>query len=100
MKSARIGIATTSGKTYFAFSQVLKSLKLCYDSLIPEQIHDYHGDIILTTLSEAPESIKIPTLYEDILDLEPTVIGGLIIQKLESVHYCLLYTSPSPRDRG
>ena len=87
MKPARIGIATTSGKTYFAFSQVLKSLKLGYDSLLPEQIHDYHGDIVLTTISEIPESIKIPVLYEDILELEPTVIEGLIMQKLDSVHY-------------
>ena len=66
---------------------MLKSLKLCYDSLIPEQIHDYHGDIVLTTISEIPESIKIPVLYEDILELEPTVIEGLIMQKLDSVHY-------------
>ena len=86
MESVRIGIATTSGKTYFAFSQVLKSLKLRYDSLIPEQIHDYDGDIVLTTLSEAPKSIKIPALYEDILYLDPTVIGGLIMQKLSSTH--------------
>nr|AIF18556.1 hypothetical protein [uncultured marine thaumarchaeote KM3_83_D12] len=41
----------------------------------------------MTTLSEAPKSIKIPALYEDILHLEPTVIGGLIIQKLDSTHY-------------
>jgi hypothetical protein len=87
LKSVRIGIATTSGKTYFAFSQALKSLKLGYDSLIPEQIHGYQGDIILTTLSEAPEFIKTPALYEDILDLEPTVIGGLIMQKLDSAHF-------------
>ena len=87
MKSARIGIATTSGKTYFAFSQILKSLKLGYDSLVPEEIHDYQGDIILTTSSEAPKSIKIPALYEDILDLEPTVIEGLIMQKLVPTHY-------------
>ena len=66
---------------------MLKSLKLGYDSLVPEQIHDYHGDIVLTTLSEVPESIKIPVLYEDILELEPTVIEGLIMQKLDSVHY-------------
>ena len=66
---------------------MLKSLKLRYDSLIPEQIYDYHGDIILTTFSEAPKSIKIPTLYEDILNMEPTVIGGLIMQKLDPIHY-------------
>ena len=66
---------------------MLKSLKLGYDSLVPEQIDDYHGDIVLTTLSEVPESVKIPVLYEDILELEPTVIEGLIMQKLDSVHY-------------
>ena len=87
MESVRIGIATTSGKTYYAFSQALKDLKLHYDSLIPEQIHDYDGDIVLTTLSEAPKSIKIPALYEDILHLESTVIGGLIMQKLDPTHY-------------
>jgi hypothetical protein len=65
----------------------LKSLKLGYDSLVPEEIHDYQGDIILTTYSEAPKSIKIPALYEDILDLEPTVIEGLIMQKLDPTHY-------------
>ena len=65
----------------------MKSLKLGYDSLVPEEIHDYQGDIILTTSSEAPKSIKIPALYEDILDLEPTVIEGLIMQKLVPTHY-------------
>ncbi len=55
--------------------------------MIPDQIHDYDGNIVLTTLSEAPRSIKIPVLYEDILHLEPTVIGGLIMQKLDSTHY-------------
>ena len=55
--------------------------------MVPEEIEEYDGDIILTTLSEAPESIKIPVLYEDVLDLEPTVIGGLIMQKLDLVHY-------------
>ena len=66
---------------------MLKSLKLGYDSLVPEQIHDYQGDIILTTFSEVPKSNKIPALYEDILDLEPTVIEGLIMQKLDSANY-------------
>ena len=40
----------------------------------------------MTTLSEAPKPIKIPALYEDILRLEPTVIGGLIMQKLYPTH--------------
>ena len=54
--------------------------------MIPEEIQEYGGDIILTTLSETPKSSKIPVLYEDILDLEPTVIGGLIMQKLDPTH--------------
>ena len=55
--------------------------------MTPEQIHQYNGDLVLTTLSEAPKSIKIPALYEDILHWDPTVIGGLIMQKLGSTHY-------------
>ena len=39
------------------------------------------------TSSEAPSDIKIHVLYEDILDLEPTVIKGLIMQKLSIAHY-------------
>ena len=39
------------------------------------------------TSSETPKDIKIQALYEDILDLEPTVIKGLIMQKLDIVHY-------------
>ena len=55
--------------------------------MVPEQIHDYQGDIILTTFSEASKSSKIPALYEDILCFEPTVIEGLIMQRLDSTHY-------------
>ena len=83
----RIGIATTNGKYYFAFSKALKTLKLHYDSLLPEQITSYEGDLVLTTLSEAPKLIKISVLYEDILDFEPTIIRGLIMQKISSTHY-------------
>jgi len=39
------------------------------------------------TSSETPKDIKIHALHEDILDLEPTVIKGLIMQKLGIVHY-------------
>ena len=87
LKHIHIGIATTSGRAYFAFSQILKTLKLDYDSLLPEQISNYNGDLVLMTSSETPKDIKIQALYEDILDLEPTVIKGLIMQKLDIVHY-------------
>jgi len=39
------------------------------------------------TSLEAPKDVKIQTLYEDILDLEPTVIKGLILQKLGTERY-------------
>ena len=82
LKHTHIGIATTSGRAYFAFSQMLKTLKLNYDSLLPEQISNYNGDLVLITSSETSKDIKIQALHEDILDLEPTVIKGLIMQKL------------------
>ena len=55
--------------------------------MLPEQINDYEGDLVLTTTSEVPKSIKIPVLYEEVLNFEPTVIRGLIMQKLCSMHY-------------
>jgi hypothetical protein len=42
--------------------------------------------LILTTRQEAPVQCKKPMLHEDIFDQHPTVIKGLIIQKL-----CLKY---------
>jgi len=39
------------------------------------------------TSSEAPKDIKIQALYEDIIDLEPTLIKGLIMQKLGKVQH-------------
>ena len=65
----------------------MKTLKLDYESLLPDQISDYDGDLVLMTSSETPKDIKIQALYEDILDLEPTVIKGLIWQKLGTTHY-------------
>ena len=55
--------------------------------MIPEQITTYDGDLVLTTSYEVPKSTKIPVLYEDILDLEPIVIRGLIIQKIGMIYY-------------
>ena len=65
----------------------MKTLKLDYESLLPDQIFDYDGDLVLMTSSETPKDIKIQALYEDILDLEPTVIKGLIWQKLGTARY-------------
>jgi hypothetical protein len=82
MKS-RIGIATTYGRPYYKFVKALNALKLQYDSLLPEEIESYEGDLILTTFKEAPEFSKKLIFHEEIMDKDPAVIQGLMIQKLQ-----------------
>ena len=80
----RIGIATTYGKPYYQFVKALRSLKIQYDSLLPEDIESYSGGLVLTTNKEAPNSSEKLILHEEIMDKEPAVIRGLMIQKLEA----------------
>ena len=40
--------------------------------------------MILTTYDEVPKETTIPVLHEDILEQHPTVIQGIITQKLDS----------------
>ncbi|MCE9652342.1 MAG: hypothetical protein K8Q89_04705 [Nitrosarchaeum sp.] len=75
-------MATTYGKPYYRFSNSLKKLKLSFDSIFPEDISNYDGHLVLTTRKEAPTECKKPMLYEDIFEQHPTVIKGLMIQKL------------------
>lgn len=82
LKNARIGIATTYGKPYYKFSSSLKILELQYDSILPENIKNYHGNLILTTVNESPKINPIPILYDDVFDFHPTIIRGLMLQKL------------------
>jgi hypothetical protein len=81
---ARIGIATTYGRPYYKFVKALNSLKIQYDSLLPEEIETYSGNLVLTTFKEAPKSSEKLMLHEEIMDKEPGVIRGLMIQKLEA----------------
>lgn len=53
-----------------------------YDSLLPEEIDSYQGNLVLTTFKEAPEFSKKPMLHEEIIDKDPVLIQGLMIQKL------------------
>ncbi len=78
----RIGIATTYGKSYYRFSNILKDLKLPFDSILPEEISTYEGNLILTTKKEYPIKCKKPILDEDVFEHNFTVIRGLIVQKL------------------
>ena len=84
LKYARIGIATTYGKPYYKFVKALRDLNLNFDSLLPEEINNFEGSLILTTSKEAPKFSQKPMLYEEIMDKVPAVIRGLMIQKLES----------------
>ena len=54
-----------------------------YDSILPDEINQSDKRLILTTMREA---LKIPTklvLCDDDFNADPTIIRGLIVQKLE-----------------
>ena len=80
--NSRIGVATSYGKPYYRFSTYLKALKLSFDSILPEEIIDYSGHLILTTKEESPKICEKPLLHEDIFEHHPTVIRGMMMQKL------------------
>ncbi len=82
MLNTRIGIATTYGKPYYRFSTYLKILKLSYDSILPEEILDYSGNLIFTTKKESPKNCEKLLLHEDIFEHHPTVIRGIMMQRL------------------
>lgn len=84
LEECRIGIATTYGKPYFQFVKALKFLNLKYDSLLPTEIQNYPGNLILTTQEESPQFASQTILNEEILKEDPTVIQGIIIEKLDS----------------
>jgi hypothetical protein len=83
-ENCRIGIATIYGKPYFQFVKALKFLNLKYDSLLPTEIQNYSGNLILTTQEESPEFANQAILNEEILKEDPTVIQGIITEKLDS----------------
>ena len=77
-------MATVSGKSYFKFVNVLRYLKLNYDSILPEEITCTDRRLILTTM---PESLQIPTnliLLDDDFNYHPTIVKAKIVKKLQS----------------
>lgn len=77
-------MATVSGKSYFKFINVLKCLKLNYDSVLPEEVTCSDRRLILTTM---PESLQIPTnliLLDDDFNYHPTIVKAKIFKKLQS----------------
>ena len=57
-------------------------MNLSFDSILPRDIPSYRGHLVLTTRQEAPDSCEKPMLHEDIFGRHPTVIRGLMIQRL------------------
>ncbi len=62
----------------------MKLLNLKYDSLLPDEIPTYPGNLIFTTDDESPRFASQAILNEEILKEDPTVIQGIIIEKLDS----------------
>lgn len=60
----------------------MKILDLPFDSILPEEISKYNGNLILTTQEEIPLKCEKPILNEDVFEQNFTVIRGLMIQKL------------------
>ena len=61
----------------------MRTLNLSFDSILPIEIPNYEGHLIFTTREEAPTQCEKPMLHEDIFEHHPTVIKGLMIQKLD-----------------
>ena len=80
--NSRIGIATTYGKHYYRFSTYLKAQNLTFDSILPEEIMDYSGHVVLTTKKESPKQSEKLLIHEDIFEHHSTVIRGIMMQKL------------------
>ena len=77
-------MATISGRSYFKFINVLRRLKLNYDSILPEEITSSDRRLILTTVHE---SSKIPSnlvLLDGEFNYHPTIIRAKIVEKLQS----------------
>lgn len=60
----------------------MKVLDLPFDSILPEEISNYSGNLILTTRKETPLNCEKPILHEDVFDQPFSVVRGLMIQKL------------------
>ena len=79
-----IAVATIQGRYYFKFVKMLQFLKINYDSILPNEIGNTDKRLILTTMQEASEIASNFVLCAEEFDADPTVIKGLITQKLES----------------
>jgi hypothetical protein len=77
-------VATVSGKSYFKFVDILKQIKLNYDSVLPEEITSFDRRLILTTVHESSKIQTSLVLLDDEFDCHPTIIKAKIVEKLQS----------------
>lgn len=71
-----------------------------FDSILPEEIPRYAGSIILTTRAEYGCAPSKRVLFEDILECNPTVAKGIILQRLRpdfSEHDLIIGIDPGHR---
>ena len=61
----------------------MRALDLRFDSILPSQIGKYDGDLVFTTIKEAPEDAEIPILTDDISIKNLAVLRGRILEKLD-----------------
>ena len=77
-------MATVSGKSYFKFVNVLRHLKLNYDSVLPEEITCLDRRLILTTMSESLQILTNLVFLDDEFNYHPTIVKEKIVKKLQS----------------
>jgi len=80
----RIGVATAYGRPYFRFSSALRQLGLRFDSIVPEDIPRYAGNVVFTTSEESPQSCGARLIREEVFDQHPTVTRGLLVRTLDN----------------
>ncbi len=77
-------MATAYGRPYFKFSSALGRLGLRFDSLIPDEIPNYTGNVIFTTTDESPQNCNVRLIREEAFDQHLTVIRGMLVQTLDN----------------
>ena len=77
-------MATVSGKSYFKFINILRNLKLTYDSVLPEEITSSDRRLILTTMNESSRIQTNLVLLDDEINHHPTIVKAKIVEKLQS----------------
>ena len=80
----RIGVATTYGRPYFRFSRALNQLGLRFDSIMPDEIPQYTGNVVFTTTDESPRNCSVRLIREEIFDQHLTIIHGMLVQTLDN----------------